>query len=255
MGTIKVEGNGNFVFQSNSGSGDNIGGNKIVINSNTMEDQVRNLVAQNKVDQALELMGDVLLSARWNAFKRAEMNGTMYPAEAATTRNQIIVAILASVGVEPIQTTQSQPQQIQSSGNWESTLLQIIKDNDRKNTDNVKRAIRLLESFRSYYDLKRTRSFFDRSGEKLQEIETAFDTFKKSLSKSGNESVEKFIDKVADLISSAIPDWPSIADAYVLCVGRGMNDSYIERNLTATPNDDDAKLNAVKRIENFLGQL
>lgn len=267
MGTIKVEGNGNFVFQSHSGSGDNIGGNKIVITNNHMTPQqtIQNLVGSNKIEQAIKALYQVpeinrndvvLLQSRWNRLSREQMLGMLSYSEHSQQQAKIVSAILSYAGCDTNAMPDQQPTQVtHSPQGWEPQLLQIIRDNDRKNTDNVKRATTLLEAFRSYYDLKRTRSFFDRSGEKLQEIQDEFKAFKKNLNKSENESVEKFIDRVADHISAAIPDWPSIAEAYRLCLGRGFVDSFIERNLTATPNDDDAKLKAVQSIENFLGSL
>ena len=53
---------------------------------------------------------------------------------------------------------------------WEAELLQNIKDNERKSPTAAKEAYNLLEAFRSYHDAKKTRTFFDVSGRKLQEI-------------------------------------------------------------------------------------
>ena len=222
--------------------------------------QIQDLLSRNKIDEALALLPNnndtVLLAGRWNQLKRDEMLGTLSFSKASQQRARIVQALLSYAGCDfDTMPTQRQTQVTHAPQGWEPQLLQIIRDNDRKNTNNVKRATTLLESFRSYYDLKRTRSFFDRSGEKLQEIQEEFEAFKKTLNKSENESVEKFIDRVAEHISAAIPDWPSIAEAYRLCLGRGLVDSFIERNLTATPNDDDAKLKAVQSIESFLGSL
>jgi hypothetical protein len=261
--------NKNIVYGTIISGGDiTIGDGHNNQNHMTPRQTIQNLVASNKIDDAMQLLYQipgidnndvVLLEGRWNRLKKDEMLGTLSFSEASQQRARITKTILDYAGCDDSAMIHKKPvlQEITAahSSNWESALLQIIKDNDRKNQADAKKALALLESFRSYYDLKKTRAFFDRSGEKLQEIETAFDGFKKSLSKSGNESVEKFIDKVAGLIDAVIPDWPSIADAYALCVGRGMNDLYIERNLRATPNDDDAKLSAVQRIETFLGQL
>ncbi len=267
MSTIKVEGNGNFVFQSHSGSGDNIGGNKIVITNNHMTPQqlIQNLVGSNKIEDAIKALYQVpginsndvvLLQSRWTNLSREQRLGMLSYSEHSQQTARIVAAILSYAGCDTNATPTNRPAQpTQTPQGWEPQLLQIIRDNDRKNTDNVKRATTLLEAFRSYYDLKRTRSFFDRSGEKLQEIQDKFEAFKKTLNKSENESVEKFIDRVADHIAAAIPDWPSIAEAYRLCLGRGFIDSFIDRNLTATPNDDDAKLKAVQAIETFLGTL
>lgn len=231
----------------------------------TPQQKVQHLISSNKIEEAINALYEVPgintndaihLQSRWNGHKRNQILGMLSFSEASQEQAKIVSALLSYAGCDQSTMVATKPTYLtQSAPNWESALLQIIKDNDRKNTDNVKRATTLLESFRAYYDLKRTRSFFDRSGEKLQEIQDKFEAFKKTLNKSENESVEKFIDRVADHISAAIPDWPSIAEAYRLCLGRGFVDSFIERNLTATPNDDDAKLKAVQSIENFLGSL
>lgn len=240
------------------------GGNVTIGDNNnhmTPQQTIQNLVGSNKVEEAIIALYQVpginsndvvLLQCRWNDLSREQRLGLLSYSEIIQQQARIVSAILSYAGCDS--TPAQRPTQVTQQG-WEPQLLQIIKDNDRKNTENVKRATTLLESFRSYYDLKRTRSFFDRSGEKLQEIQDEFEAFKKTLNKSENESVEKFIDRVAGHISAAIPDWPSIAEAYRLCVGRKMVDSFIERNLIATPNDDDAKLKAVQSIENFLGSL
>ena len=95
-----------------------------------------------------------------------------------------------------------------------------------------------------------------------QEIQDEFEAFKKTLNKSENESVEKFIDRVASLIDAKIPDWPSIKEAFVLCLGRSgasslgsMQIEQLERIIQNQPSDDDAKLRIVYSIETFLGQL
>jgi Effector-associated domain 11 len=248
-----------MIFQSHSGSGDNIAGNKT--QNMTPQQKIQTAIAKGDIDGALGILDTfsddaTLLMSRWSSLKREKMLGIIDFSNEQIQRNRIVSAILSYAGCDDSVMIQQKPQAaISHSANWESALLQIIKDNERKNQDAAKKALTLLESFRSYYDLKRTRSFFDRSGEKLQEIEASFEEFKKSLSKSSNESVEKFIDRVASLIDSPVPGWPSISDAYNLCVGRGFVDSYIERNLNSTPNDDDAKLSAIQRIETFLGQL
>lgn len=225
-----------------------------------MKDQILNLVSKNQLDQAFDLMPDsndmVLLKGRWNKLKRDKMLGLLDFREEQTTQARIVAALLSYAGCDTDAMPSQRPTQAtHTPQGWEPQLLQIIKDNDRKNEDNAKRAIELLEAFRSYYDLKRTRAFFDRSGEKLEDIQRQFEDFKKTLNKSENESVEKFIDRVAEYLSARVPDWPSIADAYRLCLGRGFRSQFIEVNLTATPNDNDAKLSAVKTIEDFLGTL
>lgn len=224
------------------------------------KNQIQDLVSKNRIDEALELLPNdsdtILLASRWNRLKRDEMLGTLSFSEASQQRARIIQALLSYAGCDTDAMPTNRPAQpMHTPQGWEPQLLQIIKDNDRKNEDNAKRAIDLLEAFRSYYDLKQTRAFFDRSGEKLKEIEQQFEDFKKTLNKSENESVEKFIDRVAEYLSARVPDWPSITDAYRLCLGRGFRSQFIEVNLTATPDDNDAKLSAVKTIEDFLGTL
>lgn len=253
MSNIEIKGNGNFVFSGSESS-------KITINTMNNKSQIQDLVSRNKIDEALALLPNdsdtVLLASRWNRLKRDEMLGTISFSDAQQQRARIIQALLSYAGCDADAMPANRPGQLtHTSQGWEPQLLQIIKDNDRKNEDNAKRAIELLEAFRSYYDLKRTRAFFDRSGEKLEEIQQQFEDFKKTLNKSENESVEKFIDRVAEHLSARVPDWPSIADAYRLCLGRGFRSQFIEVNLTATPNDNDAKLSAVKTIEDFLGTL
>lgn len=253
MSNIEIKGNGNFVFSGSESS-------KITINTMNNKSQIQDLVSRNKIDEALALLPNdsdtVLLASRWTRLKREEMLGTLSFSEASQQRARIIQALLSYAGCDTdAMPTNFPTQPTHTPQGWEPQLLQIIKDNDRKNEDNAKRAIELLEAFRSYYDLKRTRAFFDRSGEKLKEIQIQFEDFKKTLNKSENESVEKFIDRVAEYLSARVPDWPSIADAYRLCLGRGFRSHFIEVNLAATPNDNDAKLSAVKTIEYFLGTL
>ena len=235
-----------------------------------VKDQILNLVSKNQLDQAFELMPNsndmVLLKGRWNKLKRDKMLGLLDFREEQTTQARIVSALLSYAGCDSdtMPTPKQAAQQTHTPQGWEPQLLQIIRENDRKNTDNVKRATTLLESFRSYHDLKRTRSFFDRSGEKLQEIQDEFEAFKKTLNKSENESVEKFIDRVAGLIDAQVPDWPSIKEAFILCVGRagglgtslgGVQMEHLERIIQNQPNDDEAKLKIVFAIETFLGTL
>ena len=239
-------------------------------NNMTPRQKIQDLVASNKIQEAIEALYEVpgintndvvLLHSRWSSHKRSETLGMFSFSEASQGQARIVSAILSYAGCDsdanqrPIQATHT-PQ------GWEPQLLQIIRENDRKNPEAARRALTLLESFRSYHDLKKTRSFFDRSGEKLQEIQDEFEAFKKTLNKSENESVEKFIDRVASLIDAKIPDWPSIKEAFVLCLGRSgasslgsMQIEQLERIIQNQPSDDDAKLRIVYSIETFLGQL
>ncbi len=236
-------------------------------NSSKMDNKqlIQNAISKGDIDGALAILDTfsndaTLLMSRWSSLKREKMLGVIDFSNEQMQRNRIVSAILSYAGCDdsaarPTQATHT-PQ------GWEPQLLQIIRENDRKNPEAARRALTLLESFRSYHDLKKTRSFFDRSGEKLQEIQDEFEAFKKTLNKSENESVEKFIDRVASLIDAKIPDWPSIKEAFVLCLGRSgasslgsMQIEQLERIIQNQPSDDDAKLRIVYSIETFLGQL
>lgn len=255
-----------MIFQSHFGSGDNIAGDKI---QSMTQQTIQDLVASGNTKEAIEALYQVpgvkgtdviLLLSRWNSLSREKMLGIIDDRDYSVNRSRIVSAILSYVGGESVMIQPTQ--QTSSSSSWESELLKIIKDNERKDPDAAKRALSLLESFRIHYDLKKTRTFFDRSGEKLKEIEQQFEDFKNNLNKSENESVEKFIDRVAGLIDARVPDWPSIKEAFVLCLGRSgagslghMQIGQLERIIENQPNDDSAKLRIVEAIETFLGQL
>jgi len=235
----------------------------------SIKDQIQNLVSKSKIDEAIALLPSnndtILLEGRWNRFKRDETLGVFSFSEASQQRARIMQAVLSYAGCDSdAMPTQRPSRPEQSSNSWEVELLQIIKDNERKNPGAAKKAITLLESFRGYFDTKRTRAFYDRSGEKLQEIQKQFEDFKSSMNKAESESVDKFIDRVANILSAAIPDWPSIKQAFILCLGRaGGNSSalgrmqieQLEKIIENQPNDDDAKLRVVQTIETFLGTL
>lgn len=251
-----------MILQSHFGSGDNIAGDKI----NKMDNKqiIQNAISRGDIDGALAILGTfsndaTLLMSRWSSLKREKMLSIIDFSNEQIQRNRIVSAILSYAGCDD---SAARPTQQSTPQGWEPQLLQIIRENDRKNPEAARRALTLIESFRSYHDLKKTRSFFDRSGEKLQEIQDEFEAFKKTLNKSENESVEKFIDRVASLIDAKIPDWPSIKEAFVLCLGRAgasslgsMQIEQLERIIENQPNDDDAKLRIVYSIETFLGQL
>ena len=235
----------------------------------SVRDQIQNLVSKSKIDEAIALLPSnnetILLEGRWNRFKREENLGMLSFSEASQQRARIMQAVLSYAGCDSdAMPTQRPSRPEQSSNSWEVELLQIIKDNERKNPVATKKAITLLESFRGYFDTKRTRAFYDRSGEKLQEIQKQFEEFKSNLNKSESESVDKFIDRVANILSAAIPAWPSIKQAFILCLGRAGGDSsalgrmqieQLEKIIENQPNDDDAKLRVVQAIETFLGTL
>lgn len=253
-----------MIFQSHFGSGDNVAGDKV--QNMTPQQTVQNLVASNYIKEAIEALYQVpgidgtnvvLLLSRWNNLSREKNLGVIANDDYFVNRSRIVSAILSYAGSDSTQ----HPAQVAHAG-WEPQLLQIVKDNERKDPAAAKRALSILESFRIHYDLKKTRAFFDRSGEMLREIEQHFEDFKKNLNKSENESVEKFIDRVAGLIDARVPDWPSIKEAFVLCLGRSgagslghMQIGQLERIIENQPNDDSAKLRIVEAIETFLGQL
>lgn len=277
-----------MILQSHTGSGDNIAGDKInkmknVIfgsiisggnvtigdghNSSKMNNKqlIQNAISKGDIDEALAILDTfsndaALLMSRWSSLKREKRLGIIEFSNEQLQRNWIVSAILSYAECDSDVISTQRP--MQTPQGLEPQLLQIIRENDRKNPEAAKRALTLLDSFRSYHDLKKTRSFFDRSGEKLQEIQDEFEAFKKTLNKSESESVEKFIDRVASLIDAKIPDWPSIKEAFVLCLGRSGASSFghmqieqLERIIENQPSDDDAKLKIVYSIETFLGQL
>ena len=222
---------------------------------------IQNLISKGDVDGALKVLATfsdeaTLLMSRWNGLKREKMLGMISFSDEQMNRNRIVQAILSCAGVDGSSVAMNTSSAlVQSSSGWESDLLQIIKDNERKNATVAKEALKYLEAFRSYHDTKKTRAFFDVSGRKLQELQQELDDFKATLNNQNLDSKESFIERVSDLLSAKIPDWPSIQEAFTLCVGRGFASSWLKQTLELQPSDDEAKLNAVQMIEGFLSRV
>ena len=257
MNKIEIKGSGNFVIQSHSGSGDNIGGDKITINTTNNMNQIQALVAQNRIDEALALLGNssdaVLLTSRWNNLKRQKNEGIISSSDEGVERSRIITALLSYAGADlyftptPSATpTHTQPK------SWEQTLLDLEAKYTRQNPAIAREASQLLVLFRQYHDRKRVSRIFDINGTRLEEHEAELEKFLNKVNGQVMESRENFVEKVAELLSATVPDWSSIEEAFTLCVGRGMSSNHMENVIQKRPNDDEAKLRIVEAIESFL---
>lgn len=264
MNKIEIKGNGNVVIQSHSGSGDNIGGNKITINTNNMKDQIRAFIAANQLAKAIILLHRIsderqdgngndifLLESRLNGLERQERLGTIPFDNANVERARITAAILSLAGLSHTPTPSATPTHTQPK-NWEQTLLEVEAKYTRQNPAIAREASQLLVLFRQYHDRKRVSRIFDINGTRLEEHEAELEKFLNKVNGQVMESRENFVEKVAELLSATVPDWSSIEEAFTLCVGRGMSSNHMENVIQKRPNDDEAKLRIVEAIESFL---
>lgn len=221
----------------------------------TMKDQILALVAKNKIDEALALLGDsneiVSLTGRWNRLKREKMLGTLDYREESVRQSQIVSALLSYADIDDDYTPPTPSAKLAPSG-WEQTLLGIEAEYSRKNPSIAKEASLLLVLFRQYHDRKRVSKIFDINGARLKEHESELEKFLGKVNGQVMEGRETFVEKVANLLSATVPDWASIEEAFTLCVGRGMQSNHMENVINKRPDDDEAKLRIVEAIESFL---
>jgi hypothetical protein len=253
MSTINVKGDGNFVFQGQSA------GNKITINGGEMKITSNQATLKETIIEMIDLdlqgVFSKLDNLNWGNRKGMYIDlkkefidkPVGFSLSSLRSRLKILISYVDLSGLDL--------HVIGGARSWESELKTIISENNRVNEDVVQRATNLLSAFRDYYDAKDIRPLFDRSGEKLAEIEQQFQSFKNDLNKSNFESVSQFIDRVMNHLGAAVPNWPSIGEAYTLCVGRGLKSDFLESNIRLASPDNQAKLNAVKIIETFLEKL
>lgn len=227
---------------------------------------VQNLISKGDVKGAIQILldnnhdGGLQLMSRFNSLARQEMMRTIDFSHAQIERNRIVQAVLDysrekggrfSSPIETISTVAI----VAASDFNEGKLLEIITTNKRRRPEIADKAQRILTAYRDYKDTKQTTPSFDPAGRRLRSIQADADDLLKSLDDEKEASLEKIVERIAQLIELTIPEYSALKEAYNLASGRGFKNNWVEQQLASMPDDTEVRISIAEKIEAFTANI
>ncbi len=198
--------------------------------------------------------------------KRQEMLGLMSFDQITLSKNQMRERLLNFIdqnaddmgnklvikgnGNFVIQGTDSEIQKEQVMFKNQVTLDNLFSNPVFKRTDevNYNKVVELRNQIRNYEDQKKQDSLYDVSERVKSMIQVAIDSFLDSYTEKILDTKEDFAADINKALGQSIPSWKTIEQYYNLCVGRGMNNTSLEKAIKAAPKDDVSKVSAAETI-------
>lgn len=223
--------------------------------------RIQNLIAQDKVDDALsQLLDDaspddnatlIVLSSRWKSLKSQHIQNTISASDYSVSKSQIVRAILALSGNGVSTTTNAIPEKSTIS----TTLNDLISKYKRRNTSIAIKAADILDEYTKYKNQNISTPGFDASGRRYRLIEESVNNLLQLVDEDSMDDLEDFVTSVQLNIEATVPDYGSLKHAYDLCSGRGFEDKWVETQLVSQPMDNEVNISIAERIENYLTSL
>jgi Effector-associated domain 11 len=229
-----------------------------------MNSQIQNLIAANKIGDAIQILIDnsvdngILLMSRYNAANRQMSMGLVSNSENPRTMAQIAHAVLSYVGSE--NSYQAPPQysapQTAVFGDFnEKSLLEIVTTNKRRRPEIATEAQNILNEYRAWKDVKTVTPSYDPVNRRFKSLQVKADELVKRLSDEKEVSLEKIVERIAKFLESPVPKYSDLKEAFGLASGRGFRSSWIEQQLQSQPNDEEVRISIAEKIEEFTSSI
>lgn len=222
-----------------------------------MNDKIAILVTQNKLKEAIQLLGvteSINLLGRLNALEQQERIGTISFSDANISRNRIVQAILSCAGVDSSSITAAKVAHPKTEGP-EAILMTIVIQNKRRRPEIAQQADSLLSEVRAYEINKARQPSYDPVGRRHRALMEKIEKLQSDVIEAKGDSLESIVDKITNLLSETIPSYEKLREAYRLASGRGMSSGYIEATLNSQPDDDEARITIAEKIESFIATI
>lgn len=211
---------------------------------------IREYLLKGDLASAIQVLIDggleegLLLMSRLNSANRDNRIGVLSPAEYQVQMNRITAAVIDYAKEQKEQTM-----------NLESRLLDVITSNKRRRPELAKQAEDILHAYRTYNDTKRTTPSYDPVGRRMKAIQADYDALMLQLENEKEQSLEQIVERIAELISAAVPEYHALQEAYTLSSGRGFKNAWIEQQLMLKPDDQEVRISIAEQIEQFTAHI
>jgi len=226
------------------------------------------LIAEGRLSEVLEELcktGDntaILLNSRYTSNEKDNNMGLLDRAHYDRTKAQIQKSILDTYGNKSINLTSiTNPNKsavvndVIDGNKIESILTIIINDNNRYRPEISDEAIVLLKKYFDYKIKKIITKSFDITGEEFSDLGKDVINLRDRLSTQKTLSLKDIVAKIVRLIEPRVPDYDALKEAYDLCSGYHLIDTYIEKQLQNRPNDNNIKIAIATTIGEFAAKI
>lgn len=226
------------------------------------------LIAEGRLGEVLDELcktGDntaILLNARYSSNEKDNNMGLLDRTHYDRTKAQIQNSILETYGNKSINLTSiTNPNKsavvndVIDGNKIESILTIIINDNNRYRPEISDEAIVLLRKYFDYKIKKIITKSFDITGEEFSSLGNDVIILRDKLSTQKTSSLKDIVARIVKLIEPRVPDYDALKEAYDLCSGYHLNDTYVEKQLQNRPNDNNVKIEIATRLSEFAARI
>lgn len=227
-----------------------------------MLQQIQALIGRGRVKEAIEILvqkdvdNALLLSSRYSRLCGEKNRGVINEKDASVESNCIVNSILESAKLHFGGTIVTSPRYTpQSSGEFSSTLTQIVRENFRRNPAIANESQAILDEYRGWQDARSKNATFDVANRRLNLIKEKAESLIKRLSKRQEDAKVNTVERIAKLLTDPVPSYLQLQEAYTLACGRGFKSSYIEQQLQSKPSDKEVRITITEKIEQFAATI